>query len=133
MIAPLRRAHRHTFTFLAMAVPVMFAIGLGARHPRVDSVRPAVSGVETRSAAGHFSLITSADQRVAVRIHTPAPDPLLYWSAAAPSSDALSNSRFIGPADPNRAYELPQDTGYLVLYSGGHQRIVDFVRLESRP
>lgn len=133
MIAPLRNTHRRTFALLAILVPAVLAIGVAARHPTPTLLKRTTEGVVLRSGAEHFNVLVSRDRRASVHMLTPSPDPLLYWASAAPTSDVPDNAMLIGPADPNVAYDLPREAGFLVLYSGGHRRIVDFVRLEALP
>jgi hypothetical protein len=133
MIAPLRNTHRRTLALLSLIVPAVLTIGVAARHPGPAPEEPATSVAELHSAAGHFSVLTLDDRRISVRTRTPVPDPLLYWSSAAPAADVLETATFLGSADPHAAYDLPPEAGHLVLYSGGHRRVVDFLRLEARP
>jgi len=133
MIAPLRNTHRRTLSLLSLLVPAVLTMGVAARHPSPDPEAAPIRAAELHSAAGHFAVLTLDDRRISIRTRTPVPDPLLYWSSAAPTADVPATATFLGPADPHAAYVLPPEAGYLVLYSGGHRRVVDFLGLEARP
>ena len=151
MIQPLRVAHRWTFGVLAVALPVLLFVGLQARHPRataLSTLRPAPGALlKTSDQLWSQHAIRSEFYRDAQHTYLelwPArdltePDLLLYWVSAAPQSSLPTGARFLGTFAAGKAFELPlghsedANSGYLVLYSLGHQSVVDTAALEKLP
>ena len=154
MIQPLRRAHRFTFTVLAFALPVVLAVGLGARRPqRAESVSipdlPNSTYLIQRSNRlwQKHAIVTefygdSTDMQTFYVVLKPQsavnePDLLLYWSFAELSGDALPpGAQLIAVFTPGKALPLHvggERSGRLILYSGAHQTAVDTTLVERLP
>lgn len=149
MIQPLRTAHRRIFTVLAVLLPSIIVVGLSERHALVRAKESSISQRATRlSAASAFwekntlSTEFSSDPSnldIVQLFLKPVqelrdPDLLLYWTAEARAQD-LSHARLLGALVGDRAYSLTraEHRGYLLLYSLGHDAIVDTAKIERLP
>jgi hypothetical protein len=155
MIQPLRTGHRRAMFALAAALPVLFVAGLVARKspaPANQAVRwegGAGAQVQWRQATPFRLGSTEATIRESadgtwLEIQPGAdpltPDLLVYWSATAPSRDALPpDSHLLGTLAGRRAQrmQLPgsaqQTHGYVMVYSLAHQSLAGSVRLRGLP
>ena len=151
MIQPLRVAHRWTFGVLAVALPVLLFVGLQARHirPNVPSALKPAPGALVRQSYQLWrkNSIRSEFYRDAQHTYVvlwPSselgePDLLLYWVSADPQNNLPAGAHFLGTFAAGKAFELPlghsadTNSGYLVLYSLGHQSVVDTAALEKLP
>jgi hypothetical protein len=131
MIAPLRRTHRRTFALLAVALPLVFAAGLAARRPPPAGSPLALEGATSRN--GAFVLRVSSDLHIRAEPRALHPDPLLYWSETAPADELPAGAQLLGPLTARARYRLPTASGYVILYSGGHGRVVDFAPAGAQP
>ena len=153
MIQPLRTGHRLVMFTLAAALPVLFVAGLVARKsptPANEAVRWEGDGgsqVQWQSAtpfrlgSTEATIRESADGRwLEIRLSADplTPDLLVYWSAIAPSGDALPpDSHLLGTPAGQRAQrmQLPasarQSGGYVMVYSLAHQSLAGSVRLRG--
>lgn len=148
MIAPLRRRHRLWTSTLAAAVPVLYVLALAARpQPPVADLPPVLAGADgggevVREAADLFSVhaVTVRVRRATggwqielePRAPIASPEVLVYWSPSAPAAPALPVEAFlVGSLAGRRArvFGLPPAAlgrdGWLVLYSLGHQEVID--------
>jgi hypothetical protein len=152
MIQPLRTVHRRAFVALAVVLPIILAVGLGARHPRLHpSARAAEMSASARLRTTSDTLwrkyaiqtVFYADPNRAQQVYAvlkPAqefgePDLLLYWTDNDVQGETLpAQARLLGPFVSGRAFALPQNTGqtsHLVLYSLAHQVVVDTADVEK--
>ena len=151
MIHSLRVAHRRTFGVLAVALPVLLFVGLQARHirPNVPSaLKPAPRALVRQSyRLWRKNSIRSEFYRDAQHTYVvlwpsselEEPDLLLYWVSEAPQSSLPADARLLGTFAAGKAFALPArhsedaNSGYLLLYSLGHQSVVDTAALEKLP
>ena len=154
MIQPLRVGHRRTFVGLAVVLPAILLIGLGARNSRpAEGVRiadvPAASNVVRESSnlwqnhAIHSTFYSRADrpQEVEVALQSAdalnSPDLLLYWADKAPQGNALpGEAKLVGAFRTGKALLIPLNekrTGYLVLFSSADKGVFDTARVEKLP
>jgi hypothetical protein len=151
----LRTVHRRAFLGLAFVLPVVLITGLTARRPQVKassghtSQLPASAQLIRKSDTlwqkheMHSMFYSSADApRILYVVLHPVesvdePDPLLYWSLTAPVADDLSpQAQLMGAFVPDKTLALQLDqqrAGYLILYSGAHQAVIDFAKVEKLP
>jgi len=146
--------HRRAFLALALLLPAILAVGLGARR------KPVESGVNDSKTPANAQLLRKSDilwQRHGIQTKfygdvsdertvyvelRPAvalrePDPLLYWAPGQRGDAQLSpNARLLGTFENGKIFAIPVDgerSGQLVLYSGAHQTIVDVATVEKLP
>jgi len=152
MILPLRRRHRRLVMVIGVFLPVVFAVGIGARKPvpgmsslpkelvatqnrfsvtqweRADLFRKTpihVRLLREHAGAGRFALELSAAKDFV------KPDLLVYWVTGTPGlTDTLpANARLLGAFASSTALSLATDagseSGVLVLYSLADQEIVE--------
>ena len=145
MIQPLRALHRRTFITLAIVLPAILSIGIGARRRPGSSF--AASGlpatwyvVKQSSNLWHKQPILSTFYGTPGRpqeIHVvlvPShelnePDLLLYWAANPPPGEALpGETQLVGAFTRSNVFLLPlneKGAGHLVLFSPAHQTVFD--------
>lgn len=154
MIQPLRVVHRRAFVALALVLPAILLIGLGARRPRLGSSTHAtdVSGtsniVRESSTLWQKHPIQSKFYNKSDRpqdiylVLQPAqelnePDLLLYWVTNAPEGNVLpAGAQFVGAFTTGKAFLLPlqeKRAGHLALFSRAHQTVFDTARVEKLP
>jgi hypothetical protein len=154
MIQPLRVAHRRAFVGLAVVLPAILLIGLGARTSRPgDGVLipdvPAPANVVRASSnlwqnhTIHSTFYSRSDrlQEVDVVLQSAqdlnSPDVLLYWADNAPQGNALpGDAKLVGSFRNGKAFLIPlneERTGYLVLFSSAHKSVFDTARVEKLP
>jgi hypothetical protein len=154
MIQPLRAVHRRAFVALAFVLPAILLVGLGGRRPRPQAGENAAQApasanlVKKSDNLWHAHSITtefssdSSNPPVFYVVLRPAqplnePDLLLYWSAREPQGNMLPDEvRLLGAFAAGKTSALPLDRaqpGYLVLYSGAHQAVVDSALVEKLP
>jgi len=154
MIQPLRAVHRRAWVALALMLPAIVLIGLGARPPRLTPSAQAARVPTTAHVARESSNLwqkhaiqskfysTSDRPQDIYVVLQPAeelnePDLLLYWASDAPQGNALpGNAQLVGTFTTGKAYllllnEMP--AGHLVLFSPAHQTVVDYARVEKLP
>ncbi len=145
MIQPLRVVHRGAFVGLAVVLPAILLIGLGARTSRPDqgvliADVPATANVVRESSnlwqnhTIHSTFYSRSDrpQEIDVVLQSAqdlnAPDLLLYWADNAPQGNALpGEAKLVGAFRTGKAFLIPLNetsTGYLVLFSSAHQSCV---------
>jgi hypothetical protein len=152
MIAPLRARHRLWTTTLAVALPALYVLALLARTqvPAVE-LPPALAedagGEVVREATDLFAdhavttRVRRAGDRFRVELEPVAPivSPavLVYWSPS-PAGEALPAESFLLGSLAGvraRAFDLPAAAlgrdGWLVLYSLGHQQVIDAAALAA--
>ncbi len=152
MIQPLRTVHRRAFFALAVVLPVILAVGLGARRTRTQfapstdesSNYPLTKPDKLwQKHAIQTELYRNASHPQEIDVvlkpvqELNEPDLLLYWAADEPQGNTLPvSARLLGAFHAGRAFALPQDAtqdGHLVLYSGAHLAVVDTVPVEKLP
>ena len=154
MIQPLRVAHRGVFVELAVVLPAILLIGLGARTSRPDqgvliADVPAAANVVRKSSnlwqnhTIHSTFYSRSDrpQEIDVVLQSAqdlnSPDLLLYWADNAPQGNALpGEAKLVGAFRTSKAFLIPLNekrTGYLVLFSSAHQSVFDTARVEKLP
>ena len=153
MIQPLRVAHGRAFVGLAVVLPAILLIGLGARssRPSEDALiaLPAPANVVRESSnlwqnhTIHSTFYGRSDrpQEIDVVLQSAedlnAPDLLLYWAANPPQGNVLpGEARLMGAFRTGKGFLIPlneKGTGYLVLFSSAHQSVFDTARVEKLP
>ncbi len=154
MIQPLRLAHRRAFVGLAVLLPAILLIGLGARSsgpgfgahfadvPATASVVRKSSNLwQNHTIDSTFYRRSDRPQEIDVVLQSAqdlnAPDLLLYWTANAPQGNILpGEARLVGDFKIGKAFLIPwseKRTGYLVLFSSAHQSVFDTARVEQLP
>lgn len=149
MIASLRRRHRFMFLGLSAGLPVLLAAALLDRPAIPAANLPGellarASGDQLAAGDAAFSNHRATIARFADSLELQmgsalrAPDVLAYFSTAGGDVEAglPQDARLLGAVDPNRPnlYPLAADaTGHLVLYSLGHQRVLDSAHLDAVP
>ncbi len=154
MIQPLRAVHRRTFVALALVLPGILLIGIGARRPRLGpsahatDVPPTAYLVRESSGLWQKNAIESKFYRNSYRaqdiyvVLQPArelnePDLLLYWAANASEGNSLPReAQLLGAFTGGKAFPLSLDekrAGHLILFSPAHQAVVDTAPVERLP
>jgi hypothetical protein len=154
MIQPLRAVHRRAFVALALVLPVILLIGLGARRPRLGPSTHATNVPDTGNMVRESSTlwqkhsIQSKFYRKPDRpldtyvVLLPAeelnePDLLLYWATNAPQGNVLpEEAQLLGAFTTGKAFLLPlngKGDGDLVLFSPAHRAVFDTARVEKLP
>jgi hypothetical protein len=152
MIQPLRAVHRRAFVALALVLPAILLIGLGARRPRlgpsahVTDVPDAGSMVRASSTLWQKHSIQSRFYSKPDRpldtyvVLLPGeglnePDLLLYWATNARQGNVLpEDAQLLGAFSTGKAFLLPlngKGAGQLVLFSPAHQVVFDTARVEK--
>jgi hypothetical protein len=156
MIQPLRTVHRRAFVGLALVLPAILLVGLGARHPPQRLSVPAgqlpnsahllrksdtLWQKQTIESEFYSDSNHPGDMFVVLNpVGHPAreviePDLLLYWSTDQPRGDSVSShSQLLGAFIAGKVFTLPMSlgrTGYLVLFSLPHHTVFDVARVET--
>ena len=154
MIQPLRAVHRRTFVALALLLPTILLMGLGARRPRLG---PGTNVTDIQGTGDIVSESSDLWQKHSIRSKfyskpdrpldryvelLPAqelnePDLLLYWAASAPEGNVLpGDAQLLGAYSTGRAFLLPlneKGAGHLVLFSTAHQTVFDTAAVGKLP
>ena len=154
MIQPLRAVHRRAFVALALVLPAILLIGLGARRPRLGPSAHATDVPDTGNMVRESSTLWqkhSIQSRFYDKPDRPLdtyvvllpaqelnePDLLLYWATNAPLGNILpGEARLVSAFTAGKAFLLPLNekaAGHLVLFSPAHQTVVDSARVERLP
>jgi hypothetical protein len=154
MIQPLRAVHRRVFVALALVLPAILLIGLGARRPRLGPNAHATDVPETGNMVSESSTLWqkhSIQSRFYSKPDRPLdkyvvllpvqdfnePDLLLYWATNAPQGNSLpGEAQLVGAFTTGKAFFLPlngKSVGYLILFSPAHQAVFDTARVEKLP
>jgi hypothetical protein len=149
MIQPLRTIHRRTFVGLAIVLPVILAVGLGARRPSAagNGKSGATFASLPKTSSGLWAKHTIQTQVYAEKsdlyiILRPGqdlnePDLLLYLSASGTQGSSLpADAQLLGPALAGRPIRMPVGSGargQLILNSLAHHEVVDTAALEKLP
>ncbi len=159
MIQPLRTVHRRAFVALALLLPAILLVGLGARHPSQRSSAPAAQLPNSahmlrksdtlwqkQTMRSEFYGDSNRSQVIYVVLKPERdlsePDLLLYWAAKPPQGNALPEDvQFVGSYAAGKAFTLPlnvgkfnsERAGYLVLFSLAHHTVFDTARVETLP
>jgi hypothetical protein len=135
MIQPLRTVHCRAFVALALVLPAILFIGLGARRPLLG---PSVHASDVADAGNIVWESGNLWQKHAIRstfyrksdrpqdlyvVLQPAqdlnePDLLLYWLPIASQGNALQG-KLVGVFTPGKAFVLPlneERTGYSIMH-----------------
>src|SRR6266568_3543336 len=150
MIQPLRAVHRRAFVVLALVLPAILLIGLGARRPRLGPIAHATDVPNTGNLVRETSTlwqkhsIQSRFYRKPERpldtyvVLSPAeqlnePDLLLYWATNPPQGNVLpGEAQLLSGFTTGKAVLLPLNqkrAGYLVLFSPAYQAVFDTARV----
>ena len=154
MIQPLRVVHRRAFVALALVLPTILLIGLGARRPgfaprahptgapdTVSVVRESSNLWQKHAIQSKFYSRSDRPQDIYLVLQ-PAqelnePDLLLYWVTNPPQGDVLpAGAQFVDAFTAGKAFLLPREekrAGHLVLFSRAHQTVFDTARVEKLP
>jgi hypothetical protein len=154
MIQPLRVVHRRAFVALALVLPAILLIGLGARRPRWGSITQATGAPATayvvresgnlwQKHAIQSKFYTRSDRPQDIYlVLQPAqelnePDLLLYWVTIAPQGNVLpADAQLVAAFTTGQVFLLPlkeKRAGHLVLFSPAHQTVFDTARVEKLP
>jgi hypothetical protein len=154
MIQPLRIVHRRAFVALALVLPTILLIGLGARRPRRGPNIHATDAPGTGNMVRESSTLWqkhSIQSRFYSKPGHPLdayvallpseelnePDLLLYWATDAPQGNVLpGEAQLVGAFTAGQAFLLPlnaKGSGHLVLFSPAHQTVFDTARVEKLP
>ena len=154
MIQPLRAVHRRAFVALALVLPTILLIGLGARRPRLGPSAHATDAPDTGNMvreSGNLWQKHSIQSRFYRKPERPLdtyvvllpaqelnePDLLLYWATNSPQGNVLpGEAQLVGAFTAGKAFLLPLNekrAGHLVLFSQAHQTVVDSARVEKLP
>ena len=154
MIQPLRTVHRRAFVALALVLPAILLIGIGARRPRPGPsahatevpgtghvVRESSNLWQKHAIHSKFYSESGRPQDVYVVLQPEQelnePDLLLYWATNTPQGNALpEEAQLVGAFTTDKGFLLPLNEKravYLVLFSPAHQTAVDIARLETLP
>ncbi|MEM1178870.1 MAG: hypothetical protein AAGM22_11045 [Acidobacteriota bacterium] len=147
MIASLRRRHRWMMAGLTAGLPILLAAALIDRPQMPGDGLPGELDVHTPEAplvtgdaafSSHRATVTRYATALGFKLGSAlrAPDVLAYASAsqADPSTGLPSDARLLGAVDPARTNLYPVDageSGHLVLYSLGHQQVVDSAAFDA--
>ena len=154
MIQPLRAVHRRAFVTLALVLPAILLIGLGARRPRLGPsthptdapdtghiVRESSNLWQKHAIQSKFYSRSDRPQDIYLVLQ-PAqelnePDLLLYWVTNAPQGNVLpADAQLVAAFTTGKAFLLPLEekrAGHLVLFSPAHQTVFDIARVEKLP
>ena len=152
MIQTLRVVHRRAFFSMALVLPAILLIGLGARRPGPSGhaidvsstgnvVRQSSNLWQKHAFQSTFYSKSNRPQDVYLVLQ-PAhalnePDLLLYWVTSAPEGNVLpADAQFVDSFTTGKAFLLPLDekrAGHLVLFSPAHQTVFDTARVERLP
>ena len=154
MIQPLRTVHRRAFVALAVVLPAILLLGLGARRARLNPGTHASDAADSGNTVRESSTLWqkhSIQSRFYSKPDRPLdtyvvllpaeglnePDLLLYWSTNAPQGNVLpGEAQLVGAFTTGKAFLLPlngKGAGHLVLFSPAHQAVFDTARLENLP
>ena len=154
MIQPLRAIHRRAFVALAVVLPAILLLGLGARRPRLNLDTHATNTADTGNMVRESSdlwqkhAIQSKFDRRSNRpqdiylVLQPSqelsePDLLLYWVTNAPQGNVLpADAQLVAAFTTGKAFLLPLEGNravHLVLFSPAHQTVFDTARVEKLP
>ncbi len=154
MIQPLRAVHRRAFVALALVLPAILLIGLGARRPSLNPGTNATDAADTGNTVRESSTLWqkhSIQSKFYSRPDRPQdiyvvlepaqglnePDLLLYWVTDAPQGNVLpADAQLVAAFATGRAFLLPlkeKRAGHLVLFSPAHQTVFDTARVEKLP
>ncbi len=154
MIQPLRAVHRRAFVALALVLPAILLIGLGARRPRLGPSAHATDAPDTGNMvreSGNLWQKHSIQSRFYRKPERPLdtyvvllpaqelnePDLLLYWATNSPQGNVLpGEAQLVGAFTAGKAFLLPLNekrAGHLVLFSQAHQTVFDSARVEKLP
>ena|SRR5208283_1720197 len=152
MIQPLRTVHRRVFVGLALVLPAILLVGLGARHPRprwsvpaaqlpnsAHLLRKSDTLWQKQTIRSEFYSDSDRPGDIYVVLHTAQeaiePDLLLYWSTDQPQGDSVpARAQLLGAFIAGKVFTLPMSlgrTGYLVLFSLPHHTVFDTARVET--
>jgi hypothetical protein len=154
MIQPLRGVHRRAFVVLALGLPAILAIGLGARRPKIG---PSAHAIDVRDMENIVMESSNLWQKHAIQskfyrkserpqdiylVLQPAqdlnePDLLLYWATNEPQGNILpADTQLMGAVTRAKAFLLPLNgkrAGHLILFSPAHQAVFDTAGVEKLP
>jgi len=154
MIQPLRVVHRRAFVALALVLPTILLIGLGARRPGLDPrarstdapdtgniVRESSNLWQKHAIQSKFYSRSERPQDIYLLLQPEQelnePDLLLYWVTNVPQGNVLpADAQLVAAFATGKAFLLPLEekrAGHLVLFSPAHQTVFDTARVEKLP
>jgi len=154
MIQPLRVVHRRAFVALAIVLPTILLIGLGARRPGLDPrarptdapdtgniVRESSNLWQKHAIQSKFYSRSDRPQDIYLLLQPEQelnePDLLLYWVTNVPQGNVLpADAQLVAAFATGKAFLLPLEekrAGHLVLFSPAHQTVFDTARVEKLP
>ena len=152
MIQPLRVVHRRAFVALALVLPAILLIGLGARRPGLDPRARPIDAPDTGKIVRESSNLWQKHSIQSRFYRNPdgaldtyvvllpaeelnEPDLLLYWANNAPQGNVLpADAQLVGAFTTGKAFLLEEKrAGHLVLFSLAHQTVFDTARVEKLP
>jgi len=154
MIQPLRVVHRRAFVALALVLPTILLIGLGARRPGLDPrarptdapdtgniVRESSNLWQKHAIRSKFYSRSDRPQDIYLLLQPEQelnePDLLLYWVTNVPQGNVLpADAQLVAAFATGKAFLLPLEekrAGHLVLFSPTHQTVFDAARVEKLP
>ena len=154
MIQPLRVVHRRAFVALAIVLPTILLIGLGARRPGLDPrarptdapdtgniVRESSNLWQKHAIQSKFYSRSDRPQDIYLLLQPEQelnePDLLLYWVTNVPQGNVLpADAQLVAAFATGKAFLLPLEekrAGHLVLFSPAHQIVFDTARVEKLP
>jgi hypothetical protein len=155
MIQRLRTMHLRTMVALAFVLPALIAAGLMARqrslgHEELHAhhltnfsavIRKSDTLWQKHALQTVFYRDSAQPEALQVALHPMQglnePDLLLYWCTDQPQRNELSfRAQLIGPFIPDHTFRLMSKvvpSGYLVLFSLAHNRVIDWARVETLP
>src|SRR5271165_4576612 len=134
MIQPLRTVHRRAFAALALILPAILLVGIGARHPGTSLTErspelPATAYL-VRESKGLWSQ-HSIDTKFYGRADSPK-DIYVVLRPMQPPNESL----LVAPYSADEGFALPLEkerAGNLILFSMAHQTVFDSARVEKLP
>lgn len=151
MIQPLRTAHRSAFVALALLLPTILIVGLGARTTQktvVQVAQPknlAPTAWHNHTMRSEYGRDSNAPQNAYVILSPERemnePDLLVYWATEPVKGNSLpSQAELLGSFAAGKRLALPpkQNSGSLVLYSLvlyslAHRAVLDYATVERVP
>lgn len=140
MIQPLRDAHRRSFYLLGAILPLIMIVGIAQREPQTLAAPAVRSADVTVWPSGLVATRIersggTASVQLGIRQPLRRPDPLLYFTKNAGSFETQipKDALVLGAPRDGVSYPLPPMHGQLVLYSLGHQKVIDRLPVEVSP
>jgi hypothetical protein len=142
MIQPLRKAHRLIFFAFGIALPILFIVGLLARHAPLSTAGLVEGKLAQENGGAEFVLHLGSSKFKARLVESKrsgtereflvipdsgflAPDVFVYWSESKPGMAIGPNVKLLGKLGPREFYRIPAGLGgYFVLYSVAQNEVL---------